>query len=275
MKLLLIVLIAGCASTPACPRPPRPAGPTQPFLWKVQKAEGPILWLYGTIHNAGGDDVPQAAWTALDSAPRLVSELGDGQPDPAKTVDLARLPPGKGLDQLLPPNDWYDLRDALRGSVKEADLTRARPWYAMSRLTAKVAPSPSPTMDFAMAKRARAKGKPVEALESWDVQLAALADTVGIPDLQQAIHERTTIKCTLDSMKATYASGDLTAMTKLLVIAQTHKLVVDRTMAWVPKLEAYVANGGAFVAVGLAHLAGDEGLPAILAQAGYSVSRVP
>ena len=39
-----------------------------------------------------------------------------------------RLPRGKGLDQLLPTDKWWDLRDALRGVVKEQELARARPW---------------------------------------------------------------------------------------------------------------------------------------------------
>jgi uncharacterized protein len=271
--LVLIAIVACGGAAPVCELVPRVAQP-QPFLWKVQKDRGPIVWLYGTIHNAAAEDVPQAAWTALESSPKVVTEVGDETPDPAKTVELARLPPGKGLDQQLPAGDWYDLRDALRGSVKEADLKRARPWYAMARLTVSVAPPPSPTMDFAITKRARAKSKPVEALESWEVHLAALADTVKIPDLQQALHERKTVRCTLDKMKALYLTGDLPAMTKLLVIEQTNKLVVDRSKAWLVKLEPYFATG-AFVAVGLGHLAGNDGLPAMLARAGYSVERVP
>jgi uncharacterized protein YbaP (TraB family) len=274
IRLLVLVALAACGSQPACPVFPRPTGPTQPFLWKVQKGDA-VVWLYGTIHNAGEGEVPQAAWTALESSPRVVSELGDTEPDPEKTAKHVWLPTGKGLDQQLPASDWYDLRDALRGVIKEADLARARPWYAMARLNATFARPPSPTMDFAITKRARGKGKPVDALESAEVQLAALADTVTLADLQQALHERKTIKCTLDHLKAIYASGDLPAMTARLVIPQTHKLVVDRSKAWLPKIEGYFASGGAFVAVGLGHLAGDEGIPKLLERAGYTVARVP
>lgn len=272
--LLVLWLVASCGGAPACPVAPAPVGPARPFLWKAQKGET-VVWLYGTLHNASGDDVPAAAWAALEAAPRVVSELGDAEPDPAKTIELVRLPPGKGLDQQLPASDWYDLRDALRGVVKEADLARVRPWYAMARLRATVAPPPSPTMDFAITKRARAKGKPVEALESAEVQLAALAETVTLADLQQTLHERKTIKCALDHLKATYVSGDLPAMTARLVIPQTHELVVGRSKAWLPQIEGYFTTGGAFVAVGLAHLAGDEGLPVLLERAGYTVARVP
>lgn len=273
IRILVVCLVACGGAAPSCPLPPKPAA-LQPFLWKAQKGEGAVVWLYGTIHVAGSEDVPPAAWAALESAPKVITELGDVEADPVKTAELIRLPPGKGLDQQLPASDWYDLRDALRGSVKEADLARFRPWLAIVKLNAKVAPAPTPNMDTAIAKRARSKGKPVESLESLDVQLKALADTMTIADLQQEIRNRDQLACANGSLKATYNAGDVPGITARMLIPQTHALVVDRTKAWIPKIEALFAGGG-FVAVGVAHLLGDEGLPAMLAKAGYTVARVP
>jgi uncharacterized protein YbaP (TraB family) len=273
---LVFALLApvACGGTqPTCQLVPRPAAMASPFLWKVQRAGGPVVWLYGTIHNAGATDVPAAAWAALESSPRFVSELGDREPDPDQAGELARLPSGKGLDAQLPADDWYDLRDALRGTVKEDDLKRARPWFAMTRLSARLAPSPSPTMDDALAARAREHELPVDNLESWDVQLAALADAVTIKDLQQAIHARRTMRCELDQMRAFYATGDLAIMERILVEGQSATLLEQRTQVWLGKLEPYLATGGAFVAVGLGHLAGPHGLPAMLVRAGYTVER--
>ncbi len=268
-------LVPACASTPACPVAPRPSTPTAPFLWKVtsQDGDGAVVWLYGTIHNGGMEAVAPGALAALDSSPRFVSELGDTEGDREKTAKLARIEHGKGLDSLLPADDWYDLRDVMRGSMKEADLARARPWYAMARLSATLAPPPRPTMDFGLAKRAREAGKPVDALESWEVQLAALADTVTVADLQEALHARKTLACDLAKLRAVYLSGDLETMTAMVVIPQTRKLVVERSRAWLPEIESYFATGGAFVAVGLAHLAGDDGIPKLLAAKGYAVER--
>ena len=271
--VLAAIAAAGCGGAPACALAPPPNGPTAPFLWKAQRTGGPVVWLYGTIHNAGSADVPDAAWRALAASPRLISELGDVAVDREATAELARLGPGKGLDQLLPQGDWYDLRDAMRGAIKEDDLKRLRPWYAMAQLTAHVAPSASPTMDAALASRARALGIAVDPLESLAVQLAALAATVTIPDLQQAIHERKTIRCELETLRATYLRGDVQAMQRLLLIAQTERLIVDRSRAWLAKLEPQLASNGAFVAVGLGHLLGSDGIPAMLERAGYVVSR--
>lgn len=274
MRLVVLALVAACgAAAPACPVVPSAAAPTAPFLWKAQRGGGPIVWFYGTIHNGGADDVPKVAWAALEAAPRFMSEVGDVEPDREKTIDLARLPPGKGLDAQMPADDWYDLRDAMRGTIKEDDLKRARPWYAMARLTAKLAPPASPTMDVALAQRARARKIPVDPLESIEAQLAALAETVQVRDLLDALHARKTVRCELATMRAIYQTGDLAAMERMLLIPATEKLRVERSKAWLPKLEPLFQSGG-FVAVGLGHLAGDQGIPAMLTRAGFTVQRV-
>jgi uncharacterized protein len=274
-RVAAVAAVAACgAARPACevsgPHEPRGA----PFLWRVQRAGGPVLWLYGTFHN-GHARVPPAAAAALASAAQFASELGDAEPDPELLRELARLPRGKGLDALLPAGDWWDLRDALAGVIAEAALARARPWFAMSQLTAAMAPSPRPTMDVALAQRARARAIPVDALESWREQLTALDAAVKLADLQQAIRERRAMRCSIARMLAAYAAGDLDAMGRLLGATQAETLLAARNRRWLPQLERYLAARGAFVAVGVSHMAGPGGLPALLAGAGYTVERAP
>ncbi|MEJ7601771.1 MAG: TraB/GumN family protein, partial [Kofleriaceae bacterium] len=179
-----------------------------------------------------------------------------------------------GLDQQLSTDDWSDLRDTLAGVVKEEDLKRARPWFAMTRLTATVSPSPDPTMDVALAQRAGARGIPVDALESWSEQLAALADAVTVRDLAEAIRTRRTMACELDKLKISYLAGDQQTMQDMLVVPAARNLLEARNKLWLPKLERYATEGGAFVAVGLGHLLGGGSLIALLQADGYTVQRV-
>ena len=52
-------------------------------------------------------------------------------------------------------------------------------------------------------------------------------------------------------------------------------LLVSRNRAWLSTLTGQLTRGGhPFVAVGLAHLVGNAGLPALLAAQGYKVTRV-
>lgn len=272
--IALVVAVVGCTKAPVCKLDPVPLASRQPaFLWRVHKG-GDVLWLYGTIHDAGLDSVPKVALTALDKSVRVVTELGATSPDPELFRTYARVRKGPGIDYRLLAGDWYDLRDALRGVIKEDDLRRAAPWYAMTLLTTHMTPSPGPSMDTEIGKRAQTLAMPVEALETWEQQLKMLNEVVGVEDLQEAIRARETMKCDLAQMLDAYEAGDIDKMTAYLVTPRTAEtLLYVRNRTWIPKLEAYVPKGGAFVAVGLGHMLGEQGLPALFAKAGYTVER--
>jgi uncharacterized protein len=275
LVLLGLLAVACGGAKPACP-PIEPLERGPAFLWKAAPKDGrAIVWLYGTIHNAGLDAVPPAALAAFDRSSRLVTEVGDGKPDPDDFRQRARIASGKGIDQQLPADDWWDLRDALRGKIKEDDLRRARPWYAMSLLTSYTSPTPGPSMDVLLAERANEREMPIEALETWHDALATLDAAVGIADLQEAIRARKAMRCDLGRLVAAYRAGDIVTMQALLVIPRTEQtLLAPRNLKWLPAIEQQFARGGAFVAVGLGHLLGDHSLVALLERNGYTVERI-
>jgi uncharacterized protein YbaP (TraB family) len=188
--------------------------------------------------------------------------------------ERARIARGPGLDQLLATDDWWDLRDALRDRIREDDLKRARPWYALILLSRRAA-GKVVAMDTELATKARAQHVPIDGLETWDAQLTALDATVTVDDLTQAIHGRDALRCSFRGLRAMYDAGDLAVMESLLVVPRTaERMLYARNRAWLPKLEHDLSDGGAFVAVGLGHMIGDHGLPALLARAGFDVQRV-
>jgi uncharacterized protein len=272
--LVLALAIASCAKPKTCKLEPTPASARGPaFLWSVTKGAD-VLWLFGTIHNTGLESVPKPAMDALEKSVRVVTELGATTPDPDVFRKYARIQRGKGIDQRLLADDWYDLRDALRGVIKEDDLRRAAPWYAMTLLTTHLAPAPGLSMDVLLAKRAQELAMPVDALEAWEDQLKVLSTAVDIDDLTEAIRARDSMECSLDAMIHSYQAGDTERMTAYLVTPKTQDaLLAARNRLWMPKLEAYFGQGGAFVAVGLGHLLGDQGLPAMFRAAGYTVEQ--
>lgn len=274
MLLGLAVAMAACAKPKVCKLQPIAASARGPaFLWRVSDGAD-VIWLYGTIHDTGMESVPKVAIEAMEKSVRVVTELGATKPDPDVFRTYARVQRGKGIDQRLLSDDWYDLRDALRGVIKEDDLRRAAPWYAMTLLTTHLAPAPGLSMDTLLAKRAQELAMPVEALETWEEQLAMLSKAVDIDDLTEAIQARETMKCSLEDMIRSYEAGDTERMTAYLVTPKTSETLLDaRNKAWMPKLVAYFGRGGAFVAVGLGHMLGAQGLPALFEAAGYTVER--
>ena len=265
-----LACITACSAAPRCSlAATQVAGP--PWLWRVQRPGGPTVWLFGTLHDSGSADVAPAAWGALNQAPVFVSELGGEAPDPRKLADLARQPWGEVLDRQLAADDWWDLVTAMQGAMREEELRRARPWFVVMRLISHLARSPRPSMDDALASAAHERGLRLEALESWEAQLSALASTVTPADLTRTIRARAAVACEMEALRVAYRGGDEATLRRVLL--QQGALLDGRTRAWLPRIERLLADRGAFVAVGLGHLLGDRGLPALLAQAGYVVER--
>jgi len=276
LRWIAVLALCACAATPApCPVAPAISASGAPLLWRVHKAGGPTVWLFGTIHDAGLPAVQPSVLAALAASPRFASELGDREPDREAMRELSRIERGPGLDQQLPTDDWWDLRDALRGRIREDDLKRVRPWYALLLLGRQSAPK-TESMDVGLARTARTQHLPVEALETPEDQIRALDSVVTVDDLAQAIRTRKTLSCAYTGLLAAYAAGDLVALEPMLVIPRTAEAMLwARNRRWVPAIERYLGDGGAFIAVGLGHLIGEQGVPALLAKAGYSVERVP
>lgn len=273
LVVVTVVVLVGCTpKRPTCPAQ-RALVPGPAFLWKVQRADGPVIWLFGTIHDAGLELVPRTVLAALDASPRFVSELGTAEPDPDARRELSFARTGRGLNFTL-GDDWYDLRDLLARRIKEDQLARARPWFALILLNSEGAPK-TVSMDKQLGERADDKDKPIDNLESPETQMRVLDSIVGVEDLREALHSHGRLSCDYQTLTATYAAGDLASIEPMLVIPRTAEpLLYARNRAWLPKLETYLAAGGAFVAVGLGHMLGDQGLPALLAKAGYTVTRI-
>ncbi len=274
LRWIALLALCACAARPApCPVPGAFATSGAPLLWRVSKAGAAPVWLFGTIHDAGLPAVPPSVLAALAGAKRFASELGDNEGDKDAMRELSRIERGPGIDQQLARDDWWDLRDALRGKIREDDLRRARPWYALISLNRLSAPK-TESMDVGLARTAKTKQLPVEGLETPEDQIRALDRIVTIDDLAHAIRTRKTLSCAYTGLLAAYAAGDLAALEPMLVIPRTAEAMLwARNRRWLPAIERYVVDGGAFIAVGLGHMIGDQGLPALLAKAGYSVER--
>jgi hypothetical protein len=95
----------------------------------------------------------------------------------------------------------------------------------------------------------------VDAPEAAGDQLESIAQAYDAPDADRRL---------------TMLVDDMTRRTP----AFAEHLLVRRNARWARTLDAPLRRGGAFVAVGAAHLVGPRGLPALLAARGFRVSRV-
>lgn len=280
LALLAALVLAGCSK-------PEPA---QPALWQLEGPNGERAWLFGTIH-ALPDPVEwrtpkiTAALTASDRLVLEVAAVGDDAEIGKVFARLAQRPGLAPLAMRLPPEDRGELRtDMADAGLAPGALDGLETWAAALALQQAVAAREG--IDSANGiDRALVRGwtMPVEEFEGAAAQLA-IFDRLAEDDqraLLLAVLRGSDAGEEADRLAHAWARGDMALIGKevegdfLSDPELREALLVGRNRAWVEMLVTSLKRGARpFVAVGAAHLAGPEGLPALLSAKGYKVTRV-
>jgi uncharacterized protein YbaP (TraB family) len=302
----LLALVTALAVATACAPVARHQATTSaaaapaPLLWRVER--GPTRsHLFGTMHIGVtmADGLTPLGLARLDAARRVVVELDLADPEAValatrQMAAMGILPPGESLQAMLPPAQWATFVALHDGAIPAAALDRLQPWFAalsaVGRLELRraAADATGPTepplpMDVAIARRAKGAGIPVEGLEHTADQVRAFGDlgrTEGLALLGELLDDVDAVTVQLRTLQGAYAGGDNAAALAAYVDAMTRDspaltelLLFRRNRRWMPRLQRRFLEGGAFVAVGAAHLFGEEGLIALLRARGWTVTR--
>lgn len=284
MKRLALVsafLLACCA--------PQPTQQVRPALWEVTGPEGERAWLFGTIHAlpAPVDWRSPAIDRALDQSDLLVLEI-DNADDPGA---LGRIFASLSTSPGLPPvADRLDAprRKRLSAAMAELglsprDLAGMETWAAALTLSRAATAESHAAFGLESELMEAARGKPVAQLEGAEAQLRMFD---GLPETEQqdllaGVVEEALSDRPEDILARAWASGDMATIDReahagLLADPELRDaLLVKRNRAWVAKIAAMLAKGRRpLVAVGAAHMAGPDGLPALLTAQGLTVRRV-
>lgn len=276
-------------------------------VWSVESPEGRVSHILGTFHlGVHLDEVlPPPHQEALERARVLLIEVDMTQVDPTAMLAGAQLPPDEDLSLILGADLWPKLVQRLH-FVPESGLRRLGPWIAMSMLmaaeaaqlesarlesvrTGESAPSaeaagPS-TLDVTATERAHARGIPVMALETVDEQIAMMNEIpreAVLEYIRAALTDAPSEQSSLAELMDAYLRGDQAELERIVFdpdeIARSpgvfEILFYRRNDRWLPKVEAELARGDAFVAVGLGHVIGERGLLRLLEARGYRVTRL-
>jgi uncharacterized protein YbaP (TraB family) len=285
---------AQAVTPPAAAHTIVPAEGNGPALWVIRDADSTI-YLFGTVHvlrptTVWGSDRVDAAF---DSAARLILEVSnpDDQAAAMPLIQQYGISPETPLSSLLTADELVALDTAARAmGLTAAQMDPLRPWLAA--LTLSVAPltragyDPQSGVDLLLKARAEAAGKPVTGFETIDEQIRILA---GFPEAGQLAFLRSTLEdfedatVELDKLVTAWAAGDVEAIETVGVEPMRdaselmyQSLLVNRNANWAAQIETLLEGSGTvFIAVGAAHLAGDDSVQVQLAHRGVTVERVP
>ncbi len=277
--LLALAALAGCAQVP---------DPARPAFWQITGPHGEKGWLLGTIHA-----LPRpAAWrspaigAALGEADVVAVEIANLDDTAAMARLFDRLEHSPGLPPLSARVD-----PALRGALArqlatahrtETDFADTESWAAALRLARAGEASSDSADGIDRAVLRLAGGKQV-------VELEGAAGQLGLFDAMPEAQQRAMLEAVLrdagqadeDGLANAWRKGDFAAIeaeTRRGMLADPQlreTLFTGRNRAWAESLAARLTKGErVFVAVGAAHMAGADGLAAMLAARGFRVVRV-
>ena len=276
LTLALLAALAGCSP------PPLPANPA---LWKVTAPGGGTGFLFGTIHALPAP----AAWrtpkveAALAASGELMVEIADLNDKAAVHAEFQRLakddhqPP---LAARLSPADARALAVLeARLGVAPAMLDRDKSWAAALVLANEGAPA-SNGIDQALLADNRLPLRELEGAAAQFGVFDALPEAAQRRMLAEVV-EGAGSDAEARRNSAAWLRGDMGAIESethhglLADAALRDALYVRRNRAWAPKIASEInARRRPFVAVGAAHMAGAEGLVAMLQAQGFTVRRV-
>jgi len=267
---------------------------TGPALWVVRDADS-TLYLFGTVHVLR----PTTAWgsprvdAAFDSADQIWFEISNPD-DQAAIMPLIQqhgLSPDRPLSSLLTAEEMTVLNTiAASAGIPAGQIDIFRPWLAGLALS--VAPlmkagyDPQSGVELVLKARAEAAGKPIQAFETIDRQvgiLAGMSEADQLASLRLLMESWGDATAELDGMVAAWASGDVKALEALAVDemqvetpALYEALLVRRNTDWANQIQTMLEGSGTvFIAVGAAHLAGDDSVQEILGDRGVTVEVAP
>ena len=309
-QLALVALSAGVCAAPAAERAQASAvhgvdasahvparERRQGALFKVSKGRR-TSYLFGTIHVGQASFYPLAppVTAALLAADRLVVELDTrGQRSFEQALGAhARYAAGDHINKHVSPDTLARLTRALHAvGIAVSTVAHLKPWMLANLLLGleleRSGFNRSNGNESFLLAHAEARGTAVAELESADYQLA-LFDTLDEADAERYLREALAQLAdgrSLRKAKATVAawtSGEHAALDALLadevhggVMATfTRDVLLDkRNPAMATRLATLMQGGKVnFVAVGVLHLLGANGLPTLLAQQGFRVERM-
>jgi uncharacterized protein YbaP (TraB family) len=266
------------------------SGPVHGLLWEIGSPDSSPSYLFGTIHSEdpGVIGLAPTVERAFAGCRQVILEVNlDADAMVAGSMAML-LTDGRRLSEIVGKPLFEQTAAALRTrGIPDAVTEHMKPWAAATALSMPV-PETGRVLDVVLFQRAQQAGKPLHGLETIAEQLEVfdglpLEDQVGL--LRDAVEQVTGLDAMLAELLAAYKRQDLAAMIAINEAAMAtgdqrlagefqRRLIVDRNHRMAKRMEPWLQQGGAFVAVGALHLPGEQGLVSLLRQRGYSVRAV-
>jgi len=275
------------------------------LLWEIS-GKGLVApsYLYGTIHMIPAENyfLTEATETAFDKSTRIAFEIDtEEMTNPAAMMGLLSkmyMNNDTTLADLLPEEDYEIVSSHFEEmGMPMMFMGKIKPMFLTILAGEDMKPGENPmsmmggegmkSYELELTERAKVGEKPIVGLETAEFQMS-LFDS--IPYTAQAKMLLETIRSeaeadgeeinAMDRMIELYTTQDIVGMQSMMsddpagIGGYEELLLLKRNRKWIPVMEELMTQETVFFAVGAGHLAGDEGVIALLRKAGYTMTPV-
>ncbi len=259
------------------------------LLWKISgNGLAKPSYLFGTIHITCDATLDKNVLAALDNTSQLYLELD--MDDPAMQTQMLgsiMMKDGKTMKSLASEADYKMVDEFLvkNTGISATLVNNFKPTMVTMMLYPKMMDCPMQSIEEELMKITKAQNEQTYGLETITEQMAAL-DAIPYEDQMQDLIDMAKgnmakEKAEFVKLMEVYKANDLAKIEALMndpknkmMSAHTNVLLDNRNKNWIPKIEETAKKTPTFFGVGAAHLAGSNGVIALLRKKGYKVEAV-
>lgn len=259
------------------------------LLWRVDGADIETSYLFGTMHMIDREyfHFPDFLQSKIKSSESIIMEV-DGIPNPLSTYQMMLLDSGSvhryfDQEQLVELLAFMDTEMGI--SPQEFDLTygKMKPFFIMQSITQSYFEADAQSYDLLIMALAGEHHIPIIGLESTEEQLGFF-DQMAPEEMANIVMESARSyeqeQEDMEKLMKLYARQKVDKLIPLLhkqspeFMDYADLFLYDRNRKWIPKLITAMQDKKCFVAVGAAHLFGEDGVIDLLRKKGYQLTPI-
>ena len=255
---------------------------TDPFLWEIQGPSGSVF-LFGTIHlGVPATDLPPVVFQRLRESPIVMFEADIRTMNAFELMSAGMYQGDESLQQHFNEEQWSALVSAVSPNIPEAVLRTYRPWFLFTLVSQSLLPATEP-MDLSLMSAAESNLSELRFFETASEQTALLASVptqAMVDQIVEWVDDKELARSEARELVRSYRDRDAESVSAVVLDPEDREtwpglyeqLIYERNARWVPVIEALIAEGSGFVAVGLGHLIGERSVVDLLVERGYTVT---
>lgn len=256
----------------------------------LYKIEGNNLqkpsYIYGTIHIMPKKDfvISDSIQSALKSCRELAMEvdLNMDLKTQLEILELTMLPDGKTIADITTKENAERIRNFCLDSLnwketKYIKTSRFQPFFFSSLITQELI-GKSKSFETEFKKLAKKNKMSVSGLETIQFQVKLLSEVSNEEQIKMLLLGLTTDNSAFNKLLENYLNKDINKLVTLMNTDLSPEfysdLIVKRNQKWIPIITELIQKNPTFIAVGAAHLPGNDGVLNLLKEAGYTITPI-